>query len=380
MPEPLIKPIQLGDNLTIEHPVALAPMAGVTNWPFRLLCREMGCGLVVTEFVSDKAILFDSKRTQEMIELLDEERPAGIQIFGADADEMARAAVRVVELQQPDLVDINMGCPAPKVTKGRGGSSLLKEPDTAEEIIRRVVRAVAPLPVTVKIRIGWDANSINAVEMAKRVEAAGARMLTVHGRTREQHYSGNADWEVIASVADAISLPVIGNGDITTPEQAAHRLRTSGVAGLAIGRGAMGNPWIFRRTAHYLETGELLPEPDARERVETALRHLQMMIAYRGEYIGVREMRKHAAWYLKGLYGSAAVRDRVNQTETPDAMRDVLLRYLEQTEQYALEQAGAADLEVEAPQSCDAYSEDGPGCEVEGGLGAQFPDCVAKGE
>jgi tRNA-dihydrouridine synthase B len=380
VPEPLLKPIRLGDNLTINHPVALAPMAGVTNWPFRLLCREKGCGLVVTEFVSDKAILFDSKRTQEMIELLDEERPAGIQIFGADADEMARAAVRVVELQQPDLVDINMGCPAPKVTKGRGGSSLLKEPDTAEAIIRRVVRAVAPLPVTVKIRIGWDANSINAVEMAKRVEAAGARMLTVHGRTREQHYSGNADWDVIASVADAISLPVIGNGDITTPEQAAHRLRTSGVAGLAIGRGAMGNPWIFHRTAHYLETGELLPEPDARERVETALRHLQMMIAYRGEYIGVREMRKHAAWYLKGLYGSAAVRDRVNQTETPDAMRDVLLRYLEQTEQYALEQAGAADLEGEAPQSCDAYSEDGPGCEIEGGLGAQFPDCVVKGE
>jgi tRNA-dihydrouridine synthase B len=337
VPEPLIKPIQLGNHVTIQHPVALAPMAGVTNWPFRLLCREKGCGLVVTEFVSDKAILFDSKRTQEMIELLDEERPAGVQIFGADADTMAQAAVRVVELERPDLIDVNMGCPAPKVTKGRGGSSLLKEPDTAEEIVRQVVRAVAPIPVTVKIRIGWDACSINAVDIARRAEAAGAQMLTVHGRTREQHYSGNADWDVIAQVAASVQIPVLGNGDITTPEHAAHRLRTSGVAGLAIGRGAMGNPWIFRRTAHYLETGELLPEPDARERVMTALRHLEMMIAYRGEYIGVREMRKHAAWYLKGLFGSAAVRDRVNQTETPDGMRDVLLRYLEQTEQYALE-------------------------------------------
>ncbi|MFZ5817029.1 MAG: tRNA dihydrouridine synthase DusB [Bacillota bacterium] len=361
MPEPLLRPIRLG-SLVIERPLGLAPMAGVTNWPFRLLCKEQGCGIVVTEFVSDKAILFDSKRTQEMIELLDEERPAGIQIFGADPETMARAAARVVELQQPDFVDINMGCPAPKVTKGRGGSSLLKEPDNAQEIVRQVVRAVAPLPVTVKIRIGWDASLINAVDIARRAEEAGAQMITVHGRTREQHYSGRADWNVIAEVARSVRVPVLGNGDITTPQEAAHRLRTAGVAGLAIGRGAMGNPWVFRRTLHYLETGELLPEPGARERVDMALRHLEMMIAFKGEYLAVREMRKHAAWYLKGLYGSAEVRNEVNQTEKPEQMRAVLLRYLERLLAHGQTQVMAepGPEEEEAPTSCDAYRTEEP--------------------
>ncbi|MFZ5825998.1 MAG: tRNA dihydrouridine synthase DusB [Bacillota bacterium] len=359
MPEKLLKPIRLG-SLVIERPLALAPMAGVTNWPFRLLCKEQGCGMVVTEFVSDKAILFDSKRTQEMIELLDEERPAAIQIFGADPETMAKAALRVVELQQPDYVDINMGCPAPKVTKGRGGSSLLKEPDNAEEIVRQVVRAVAPLPVTVKIRIGWDASTVNAVDIARRAEFAGAQMVTVHGRTREQHYSGEADWNVIAQVARAVSVPVLGNGDITTPEQAAYRLRTAGVAGLAIGRGAMGNPWVFKRTAHYLETGELLPEPDARDRVEMALRHLDLMIAYRGEYLAVREMRKHAAWYLKGLYGSAEARNLINTAETPDQMRSMLTAYLDRLLAHGRTQSGAepGPEAGEGPTSCDAYRED----------------------
>lgn len=357
MPGPLLQPIKLG-SLTIAHPLALAPMAGVTNWPFRLLCKEKGCGIVVTEFVSDKALVYDSKRTQEMIELLAEERPAGIQIFGADADTMVRAAERVVELQHPDFVDINMGCPAPKVTKGRGGSSLLKEPETAQEIVRVVVRAVAPLPVTVKMRIGWDAQSINAVDMARRVEEAGAQMLTVHGRTREQHYSGKADWDVIATVAKSVQIPVLGNGDITTPQEAAHRLQSTGCAGLSIGRGAMGNPWIFERTLHYLETGELLPEPDARERVATALRHLEMMIAYRGEYLAVREMRKHAAWYLKGLWGAAEARNRINQAETPGEMEAILLDFCDRTQ---AQTAGDCD-NLEAPQSCDAFRGDDPIC------------------
>lgn len=329
--EPLLKPVRIG-GLTVERPLALAPMSGVTNWPFRRLCKEQGCGLVVTEFVSDKALLYDSKRTREMIRLLPDERPAGVQIFGADPDTMARAAARVVELEQPDLIDINMGCPAPKVTKGRGGSSLLKEPEVAQEIVRQVVRAVAPVPVTVKMRIGWDARSINAVEVAKRVEDAGAQMITVHGRTREQHYSGRADWSVIAAVARAVSIPVLGNGDITGPVEAAERLRTCGVAGLAVGRGALGNPWIFRRILHYLETGEILPEPGVRERVEMALRHLDLMIEYRGEFLAVREMRKHAAWYLKGLPGSAAVRAAVNQAERAEEMRALLLGYLERME------------------------------------------------
>lgn len=356
MSEPLLKPIQAGP-LTIKHPIALAPMAGVTNWPFRMLCKEKGCGLVVTEFVSDKALLFNSKKTREMIELMPGERPAGIQIFGADPDTMALAAQRVLELQQPDFIDINMGCPAPKVTKGRGGSSLLKEPDTAEEIVRRVVKAVSPLPVTVKMRIGWDARSINAVDIARRVEDAGACMITVHGRTREQHYSGHADWDVIAQVAAAVQIPVLGNGDVTTPQQAAERLRSTGVKGLAVGRGALGNPWVFARIARYLETGELLPEPDAQERVETALRHLDLMLEYKGEYLAVREMRKHAAWYLKGLWGAAEARNRINQCETPDQMRHTLLEYLAISREHGGAPAPEDDLADDAPQSCDAYAE-----------------------
>jgi tRNA-dihydrouridine synthase B len=362
VPGPLLKPISLG-RVTIAHPIALAPMAGVTNWPFRLLCKEKGCGLVVTEFVSDKALLFDSKRTQEMIQIRNEERPASVQIFGGDADTMARAASRVMELEHPDLLDINMGCPAPKVTKGRGGSSLLREPDTAQEIVRRIVLAVAPTPVTVKIRIGWDSETINAIDMARRIEDAGAQLLTVHGRTREQQYHGLADWDVISKVAGSVSIPVIGNGDVTTPEQAAYRLATSGCAGLAIGRGAMGNPWIFGRAVHYLETGELLPEPGAEDRIATALRHLEMMISYRGEHIGVREMRKHAAWYLKGLWGAAEARNRINMTNTAQEMSDELERFLERVLSYRSMAPDEADLlAAEAPESCDAYDEDS--CEV----------------
>lgn len=362
MPEPLLQPITLG-SLTIQRPLALAPMAGVTNWPFRLLCKEKGCGLVVTEFVSDKAILFDSRRTHEMIELLDQERPAGIQLFGADADTMARAAVRVVDLQRPDLIDINMGCPAPKITKGRGGSSLLKEPDTAEAIVRQVVRAVAPLPVTVKLRIGWDASSVNAVEIAQRAEAAGAQMLTVHGRTREQQYGGTADWDVIARVAATVRIPVLGNGDVSTPQQAAHRLRTSGCAGLAIGRAAMGNPWLFGRMVHYLETGELLPEPGVTERVTLAIRHLDMMIAYKGAHLAVREMRKHAAWYLKGLWGAAEARNRVNQTETPEQMRAVLHDFLDSALRHPHENSESDDLTDVSPDSCETFIDD-PGTQT----------------
>ena len=318
--------------LIIDPPLGLAPMAGVTNWPFRMLCKEQGCGLVVTEFVSDVALTYDSKRTQEMIGLLPDERPAGVQLFGADVETMARAAQIVVDRVNPDFIDINMGCPAPKVTRGRGGSSLLREPCTAQDIVAAVVRQVAPKPVTVKIRIGWDASSINAVDVARRAEAAGAVAVTVHGRTREQHYSGEADWDTIADVAAALEVPVLGNGDIATPQQAMHRLRTSGCTGVAIGRGALGNPWLFKRTAHYLRTGELLPEPSARERVEMALRHLDLMLAYRGEYIGVREMRKHAAWYLKGLPGAAEARNEANSAESAGAMRDVLLNFLEKQE------------------------------------------------
>lgn len=327
-------------GLRIAPPLALAPMAGVTAWPFRLLCKEQGCGVVATEFVNDNAILHGNARTLEMLNLLDEERPAGVQIFGHDPETMARAAVRAAEYARPDFIDINMGCPAPKITRGRGGSSLLREPDTAEAIVRAVVRAVSPLPVTVKMRIGWDRQSIVAVQLARRLEDAGAAAITVHGRTREQQYSGRADWDVIAAVARAVRIPVIGNGDIATPQEAAARFREAGVAGVAIGRGALGNPWIFRRTAHYLRTGELLPEPTPAERVEMALRHLELMVEYKGGYLGVREMRKHAAWYLHGLPGAAAARSAIVRAETVAEMRAVLLGVVERVPARAL--GGAA--------------------------------------
>lgn len=350
-----LKPLQFG-SLRIDFPVSLAPMAGVTNWPFRLLCKEQGCGFVVTEFVSDRALLFGSRRTFEMIELNADERPAGVQIFGAEPDTMAAAAARVVDRERPDFIDINMGCPAPKVTKGRGGSSLLREPETAAAIVRAVAAAVAPVPVTVKIRIGWDAQSINAVEIARRLEDAGARMITVHGRTRAQGYTGKADWDVIAAVARAVSVPVIGNGDVSTPAEALMRLQRSGCAGVAIGRGALGNPWIFGRLRRLIETGAPGPEPDAAERVRTALRHLDLMVESKGAYIGVREMRKHAAWYLKGLRGAAETRVLINQAETPEGMRDVLLGFLDRHLAGGFNPGDPADeAEAGVPDSCDAY-------------------------
>lgn len=345
----MLKPVYIG-NLKVERPLALAPMAGVTNWPFRLLCKEHGCGLLVTEFVNANAILSGNPRTREMIELLDLERPAAVQIFGYDPDTMARAAQAVVEAARPDYVDINMGCPAPKITKGRGGSSLLREPDTAEGIVRAVAAAVAPLPVTVKMRIGWDHDSIVAVEVARRLEQAGARLITVHGRTRAQQYSGQADWDVIAAVARAVRVPVVGNGDITTPQQAKHRLETSGVAGIAIGRGALGNPWIFERTYRYLATGELPPAPGARTRVETALRHLDLMVQAKGGYIATREMRKHASWYTKGLAGAAETRNRINTAETPVQMQEMLLDFLARHESGAYFQSEAASGEEAEPE------------------------------
>lgn len=350
-----LKPVYIG-SVRVERPIALAPMAGVTNWPFRLLCKEQGCGLLVTEFVNDNAILSGNPKTREMYTLLDLERPAAVQIFGHDPHTMARAAQAVVDQVRPDYIDINMGCPAPKVTKGRGGSSLLREPETAEAIVRAVTAAVAPLPVTVKMRIGWDRESIVAVEFARRMEQAGARLITVHGRTREQQYSGQADWDVIATVAAAVSVPVIGNGDIATPQEARQRLESSGVAGIAIGRGAMGNPWIFARTYHYLATGELLPEPGVVERVGMALRHLDLMIEAKGEYIATREMRKHAAWYTRGLAGAAETRGQINRAETPEQLRAILMEFKEKHLAGVFSGCTAAEPEsLEAPGSCGAY-------------------------
>lgn len=317
--------IRIG-RVTIQNPLVLAPMAGVTNWPFRLLCREQGCGLLCTEMVSDKALIYDSKRTFRMLTIMPDEHPISVQLFGAEAGSMAEAA-RIVAEQGADLIDINMGCPAPKIVKGRGGCSLMREPELAESIILAVVRAV-DRPVTVKMRLGWDPDSINVLDLAKRAEQAGASALTVHGRTRVQFYSGKADWEWIDRVARSLSIPVIGNGDIWTPEDAALRLGTTACAGVMIGRGALGNPWLFGRTIEYLSTGRVPPDPGPRVRVETALRHMQMLIQYKGEYLAVREMRKHAAWYLKGLPGAAETRLKINSAETPGQMEEILMTYL----------------------------------------------------
>lgn len=317
--------IQIG-RVTIQNPLVLAPMAGVTNWPFRLLCKEQGCGLLCTEMVSDKALIYDSRRTFRMLTIMPAEHPISVQLFGAEPDSMAEAA-RIVAEQGADLIDINMGCPAPKIVKGRGGCSLMREPDLAGSIVSAVVRAV-DRPVTVKMRLGWDSDNINVLDLARRAEQAGASAVTVHGRTRVQFYSGRADWEWIDRVARSLSIPVIGNGDIWTPEDAALRLRTTSCVGVMVGRGALGNPWLFGRIMEYLRTGRLLPDPGAQVRVQTAIRHMRMLIEYKGEYLAVREMRKHAAWYLKGLPGAAETRLTINSAETPEQMQETLLTYL----------------------------------------------------
>src|SRR5918911_1797935 len=273
-------PIRLGNGVTIEWPVALSPMAGVTDAVFRSLCREYGCGYATTEFARDKALLMGVPTQLALIDVASDVRPVGVQIFGAEPDEMRRAAALVVEQQHPDVLDINMGCPAPKVTNGQGGSSLLKEPARAQAIVAAVVAAIAPVPVTVKIRVGWNeahkASGV-AVEVAQRVVDAGAQLVAVHGRTREQKYEGQACWDTISRVAAAVPVPVLGNGDVATPEQAAHRLRTSGCAGIAIGRGARGRPWVFRQIREYLAGGgEAVPaEPSPAERIQLGLEHIR---------------------------------------------------------------------------------------------------------
>ena len=294
-------------NVALENNVFLAPMAGVTDLPFRILCKEMGCGLVYSEMVSAKGILYDNKNTTELLEVDSKERPVA---------------------EYPiDIIDVNMGCPAPKIVKNGEGSCLMKTPELVGKIVRSLVESQKK-PVTIKFRKGFDEEHINAVEIAKIAEANGASAVAVHGRTREQYYSGKADWDIIKEVKAAVQIPVIGNGDIFTPQDAKNLLEHTGCDAIMVGRGAQGNPWIFKRILHYLKTGELLPEPTAQERVEKALRHSQMLIAYKGEYIGIREMRKHMAWYMKGLPGAAELRGKLNYAETMAEMEALLNEYL----------------------------------------------------
>ncbi len=302
-------------NITLDNPFILAPMAGVTDAASRLLAKEMGCALVYTEMVSAKGLVYENEHTSEMLYTSPSERPVAIQIFGSEPQFMAKAAKMVEASGMADIIDINMGCPAPKVVKGGDGSALMRNPQLAYDVMRAVVEAVS-LPVTVKFRKGWDANSVNAVEIACLAEKAGASAVAVHGRTREQYYSGSSDLSIIADVVQAVSIPVIGNGDIRTPQDAMRMMEKTGCQAVMIGRATEGNPWIFREMKHYWETGELLDKPTVGERCAMIRRHLALQMEQKGDYIGLREMRKHAAWYTKGLPDSAQFRQKINQAES----------------------------------------------------------------
>lgn len=316
---------KIGD-VEIENRVVLAPMAGVCNSAFRLTVKEFGAGLVCAEMVSDKAILFNNPKTMNMLYIDENERPLSLQIFGGEKETLVEAAVYVDQNTTADIIDINMGCPVNKIIRCEAGARWLLDPNKIYEMVSAVVEKVNK-PVTCKMRIGWDEDHIYAVENAKAAERAGASAISLHGRTRVQMYEGHADWDIIRQVKEAVNIPVIGNGDVTSPELAEKMLEETGVDAVMIGREALGNPWMIYRTVHYLETGELMGEPTVKEKVEIALLHLRRLVELKGEKIGVMEMRKHASWYLKGVKGNGKARKALNQANTEQEMIDILQNF-----------------------------------------------------
>jgi nifR3 family TIM-barrel protein len=321
---------KIGD-IVMKNPVVLAPMAGVCNSAFRLTVKEFGAGLVCAEMVSDKGILHKNERTLNMLYMDEREKPLSLQIFGGERDSLVEAAKFVEQNTDADIIDINMGCPVPKITKVDAGAKWLLDPNKIYEMVSAVVDAVDK-PVTVKMRMGWDPDHIYAVQNAQAVERAGGKAVALHGRTRVQMYEGKSNWDIIREVKQSVNIPVIGNGDVETPQDAKRMLEETGCDGVMIGRAALGNPWMIYRTVKYLETGELMGEPSVREKMDVCILHLDRLIALKNENIAVREMRKHAAWYLKGIKGNAKVRDAVNECDTREQLVNLLYGLVEEKE------------------------------------------------
>jgi nifR3 family TIM-barrel protein len=322
--------LKIGD-IQMKNQVVLAPMAGVCNAAFRLTVKEFGAGLVCAEMVSDKAILYKNAKTMGMLYIDEQEKPLSLQIFGGEKETLVEAAKFVDKNTTADIIDINMGCPVPKLTKCDAGAKWLLDPNKIYEMVAAVADAVDK-PVTVKMRTGWDSNHIYAIENARAIERAGGKAVALHGRTRAQMYEGHADWNTIKEVKQAVSIPVIGNGDVQTPQDAKRMLDETGVDGVMIGRAALGNPWMIYQTVKYLETGELIGETTVREKIDVCILHLDRLIALKGENIAVREMRKHAAWYLKGIRGNAKVRNGVNECNTRSDLVSLLSYLVEEVE------------------------------------------------